>query len=71
MNLLAGLGLNVVAIILASSGILSPMLGALVHNLGSAFVVGNSARFATFGKRVHDDQQMPSTTDDAARARAA
>lgn len=55
MNLTAGLTLNIVAIILASSGILSPMMGALVHNLGSAFVVGNSARFATFGKRVRDE----------------
>ena len=50
-NLGFGLALNVVAIVLASSGVLSPMLGALVHNLGSAFVVGNSARLAMFGRR--------------------
>jgi P-type E1-E2 ATPase len=52
VNLTLGLTLNVIAIVLASSGLLSPMLGALVHNLGSAFVVGNSARFAAFGRRV-------------------
>ena len=51
-NLCFGLALNVAAIALASSGVLSPMLGALVHNLGSAFVVGNSARLAMFGRRV-------------------
>lgn len=55
VNLTAGLILNIVAIILASSGFLSPMLGALVHNLGSVFVVGNSARFATYGRRVTDE----------------
>ena len=49
-NLIFGLALNVAALVLASSGILSPMMGALVHNLGSAFVVGNSARLAAFGR---------------------
>ncbi len=49
-NLVFGLALNVVALVLASSGVLSPMMGALVHNLGSAFVVGNSARLAGFGR---------------------
>jgi Zn2+/Cd2+-exporting ATPase len=59
MNLALGLALNVAALVLASTGMLSPMLGALVHNLGSAFVVGNSARLAAFARRparavVHD-----------------
>ena len=49
-NLIFGLALNVAALVLASSGVLSPMTGALVHNLGSAFVVGNSARLAAFGR---------------------
>ncbi len=56
VNLALGLALNVVALALASVGVLSPMLGALWHNLGSAFVVGNSARFATFGRRA--DRQL-------------
>jgi len=51
-NLALGLTLNVVALALASMGVLTPMLGALVHNLGSAFVVGNSARFAAFSRNV-------------------
>ena len=35
---------NGAAIILASAGILSPLLGAVVHNVGSVAVVMNSAR---------------------------
>jgi cation transport ATPase len=72
VNLTLGLALNVIALVLASLGILSPMLGALWHNLGSAFVVGNSARFATFGQRI--DLTTPPVTspgDAAAADRAA
>ncbi len=50
VNLTLGLLLNLTALGLASLGILTPMLGALVHNLGSVFVVSNSARFAAFGR---------------------
>jgi Cd2+/Zn2+-exporting ATPase len=57
-NLIFGLALNVAALVLASSGILSPMMGALVHNLGSAFVVGNSARLAAFGKVQRDSEEL-------------
>jgi len=49
-NLAIGITLNLTALALASIGILSPMWGALVHNLGSVFVVSNSARFAAFGR---------------------
>jgi P-type E1-E2 ATPase len=65
VNLMLGLTLNVIALALASLGILSPMLGALWHNLGSVFVVGNSARFATFGKRVNDGETIPAQPHDA------
>src|SRR5882672_934226 len=63
-NLIFGLTLNVAALVLASSGILSPMMGALVHNLGSAFVVGNSARLAGFGKvqKGENDRSQQITT---------
>ncbi len=42
-NLTFSLSLNFLAIILAITGILGPMLGALVHNCGSVFVIINSA----------------------------
>ena len=42
-NLGFSLGLNFLAIILAISGILNPVVGALVHNMGSVIVIINSA----------------------------
>jgi heavy metal translocating P-type ATPase len=42
-NLTFSLALNFVAIVLAITGILTPVLGALVHNAGSVFVIINSA----------------------------
>jgi heavy metal translocating P-type ATPase len=43
INLLFSMGLNFVAIILAITGILNPVVGALVHNAGSVLVITNSA----------------------------
>ena len=42
-NLSFSMLLNFVAIILAMTGILNPVVGALVHNVGSVFVIVNSA----------------------------
>ncbi|MFC1669290.1 heavy metal translocating P-type ATPase [Spirochaetota bacterium] len=39
---------NVVGIFLSSIGILTPILAALVHNMSSVFVVGNSARLLKY-----------------------
>ncbi len=41
-NLTFSMTLNFVAIILAITGILNPVVGALVHNAGSVFVIINS-----------------------------
>jgi heavy metal translocating P-type ATPase len=43
INLSFSMGLNFVAIILAITGILNPVVGALVHNAGSVIVIINSA----------------------------
>ena len=43
MNITVAMCLNAVAIGLAIAGILTPFTGALVHNIGSVFVVVNSA----------------------------
>ncbi|MDR2492171.1 MAG: cation-translocating P-type ATPase [Coriobacteriales bacterium] len=43
VNIIASLFLNFVAILLAMAGILSPVLGALVHNVGSVAVIINSS----------------------------
>jgi heavy metal translocating P-type ATPase len=43
INLSFSMGLNFVAIILAITGILNPVVGALVHNASSVLVITNSA----------------------------
>lgn len=42
-NLCFSIGLNFIAILLAITGILNPVVGALVHNVGSVLVIINSA----------------------------
>ena len=44
-------GVNLVGIGLASSGYLSPVMAAVVHNVASVFVVLNSARLLAFRRR--------------------
>lgn len=50
-NLTFSMTLNFVAIVLSITGILNPVVGALVHNAGSVFVIINSAFLLTWGKR--------------------
>ena len=52
-NLIFSMVLNFIAIILAILGILDPIMGALVHNAGSIFVVINSALLLTYGPTNH------------------
>ncbi|MDW5563056.1 MAG: cation-translocating P-type ATPase [Methanomassiliicoccus sp.] len=55
MNILAAMTLNLAAMILAAIGLLDPVVGALVHNVGSVLVVLNSARLL----RVADPEGLP------------
>lgn len=50
-NLSFSMLLNFVAIVLAITGILNPVVGALVHNCGSVFVIVNSAFLLTYSYR--------------------
>lgn len=43
INMSFSMGLNFIAIVLAITGILDPVIGALVHNAGSVLVITNSA----------------------------
>lgn len=43
INLTLSMTLNFVAIVLAITGVLNPVVGALVHNAGSVVVILNSA----------------------------
>lgn len=42
-NLTFSMTLNFIAIVLAITGVLNPVVGALVHNAGSVIVIVNSA----------------------------
>lgn len=42
-NIIFSLGLNTVAILLVITGVLNPIMGALIHNSGSILVVIHSA----------------------------
>lgn len=50
-NLTFSMTLNFVAIVLAITGILNPIVGALVHNAGSVMVIVNSAFLLNWKKR--------------------
>ena len=50
-NLSISMALNFVAIILAITGILNPVVGALVHNAGSIMVIINSALLLRWKKK--------------------
>ena len=50
-NLTFSMTLNFIAIILAITGVLNPIFGALVHNAGSVIVIVNSAFLLNWRKR--------------------
>lgn len=52
LNLTFSMTLNFVAIVLAITGILNPVVGALVHNAGSVLVIINSALLLNWRKKV-------------------
>jgi cation-transporting P-type ATPase C len=51
-NILLSLFINLVAIVLASAGMLGPVMGALVHNAGSVLVVIISGRLIRYNPDV-------------------
>lgn len=48
LNLSVGAGFSILMLTLAACGIIQPLAGALLHNLGALFVVFNSARILKF-----------------------
>jgi len=51
-NLAVGLGLLVIGLFLAGAGLLTPIMAILLHNLGSLFVIFNSARLIRLGEEL-------------------
>ena len=52
LNMTFSMTLNFVAIVLAMTGVLNPVVGALVHNAGSVLVITNSALLLKWRKKV-------------------
>jgi heavy metal translocating P-type ATPase len=50
VNVFVGAGFSILMLALAAFGVLSPLSGALLHNLGAVFVVLNSARLLRFSE---------------------
>src|SRR5262245_36345876 len=50
-NLLIGAGSSILMLSLAALGIVSPIVGAVLHNAGELYVLVNSARLLGFGRR--------------------
>lgn len=51
LNMIFSMTLNFIAIVLAITGILNPIVGALVHNAGSVLVITNSAFLLKWRKK--------------------
>ena len=51
INMSFSMGLNFLAIVLAITGVLDPVIGALVHNAGSVLVITNSAFLLKWRKK--------------------
>jgi len=51
LNMTFSMTLNFIAIVLAITGILNPIVGALVHNAGSVLVITNSAFLLKWRKK--------------------
>ena len=51
VNMSFSMALNFLAILLAMTGILNPVVGALVHNAGSVLVIANSALLLKWRKK--------------------
>lgn len=57
LNALLGTGFSVLMMALASTGVIDPLVGALLHNAGSLFVILNSSRILRFAQP--EDERGP------------
>ena len=67
-NFLFGILFIIVGMILASYGVINPIVAALLHNAGSLIVVFNSARLVRQGEELgsFEPESTPASTDDPA-----
>ena len=62
-NLLFGVAFIVLFEILAGFGLISPIVGALLHMVGATVVIFNSARLVRFGEHLHREEESQETTE--------
>jgi heavy metal translocating P-type ATPase len=62
VNLTFSMLLNLAAVILAMTGILTPVVGALVHNAGSVFVIIHSALLLRWKQKKKDSLYAPASS---------
>lgn len=58
INIAVPILINFTAIMLAAFGIIGPVVGALIHNLGSVLVVANSARLIKYRTNKKDEKKV-------------
>lgn len=71
LNIAFSMTLNFIAIALAITGLLGPILGALVHNAGSVLVIANSAMLLKWRKEEKDHQDHQNVSQPATLGKAA
>ncbi|MDO4542184.1 MAG: cation-translocating P-type ATPase [Bacillota bacterium] len=64
VNMSFAMALNFLAIALAITGVMGPVLGALVHNAGSVLVIINSARLLGFKPKYRDIPEVRERTEE-------
>ena len=62
INIAAPISINFAAILLAAFGIIGPVAGALIHNLGSVLVVANSSRLIKYRTNHESIQKIKPVT---------
>jgi cation-transporting P-type ATPase C len=64
-NYTLALGVNAGGVVLGAFGLLNPLMAAVLHNLSTLLVVGNSARLVTFDPDARRGRPAPSTSPPA------
>jgi heavy metal translocating P-type ATPase len=67
-NLTFAMGINIAATVLAVFGIMTPVVGALVHNAGSVLVIINSARLLSWRRKEPAEKSAAGNTAEAAQS---
>lgn len=65
INIVVPILINFTAVLLAGFGIIGPLAGALIHNLGSVLVVANSSRLITYRTSQTSENKSNDSADES------